>query len=1245
MNMPRAGALLAPHELLTLLAERRVYLAAHAGGLGFRARAGAVDSPLREQILPYRDDLLQALKGLNGPVLLCPLSFNQQSLFFLHLLEPQSSAYHLAFTIELRPSADAMMLKTALARLMDRHEQLRTTYGHVRLGEELLSVQFVHASLAPVFETVDGRSWRDGEAADRVREFYQRPFDISQGAPLRAALFDRGPERSIFMVVVHHIAADAWSLGVIRRDLEHACLGELGKEETALSGSEYIDFTLSQHRLHAEAGGKAHLEYWTAQHRQPAPSLEVSDASRRPRVRRSFGATCRFRIEQDLRQAVEDAAREQGMTSFALLLAVFQWQFMERSGGHDVVIGIPTLGRNDRRYEYTVGYFVNPIPLRCRRSDPCSFRDHAGRTAQELRVALEHRATPFAAVVEQLGGGRDTSRTPLFQIMFNLLSRRTMGDALDLFFPAEGNRKFDFAGRTATAWGLDQQEGQFDLTLELVDQGDHLQGFWKYCTDLFTSAEAEAMAAEFVGKLQEALVTPDRSLFSAAGREVQNAEAKPATIAVAATFTAEMLQDFYEFWSERLNYRTHVLFAPFNQVFQALLGPSSLLRTNRRGHNIVLLRLEDFLADHDAEGTVVPAAAQVLDELRQAVAVAAGSMAVPLCLALCPPSPARRVIAEYCEGELQAFLQAIREIPGVTVITHDDISSIYPVLDYHEPLGEDLGRIPYTRSYFAALATTTMRMMHARNRQPVKALVLDCDGTLWDGVAAEEGPAGVTVGPQQRRFQEILLELHRAGVILGICSKNRDADVWAVFDQHPDMLLRREHVGFWRINWEPKSLNIRALREEMNIGLDAIAFFDDNPVERAEVRAQCPSVVCPELPETWEERTDWIRHLWLLDQGTRTAEDRKRQEQYRTDHLRDDLRQQADSFREFLDRLGLEVRLQPATTANYERLAQLSVRTNQFNTTVQRYTVQEIAEYCSVDGRSVHTAHVSDRFGDYGLVGGMLTRADNGTLRVDNLFLSCRALGRGVENRMVAYLGTYAHQAGCTYVAFQLRITDRNEPARNFLARLGRLLDGTVDEQGLLIVSAERLINAPYDEILTSSGGESPEKVPALSASMSGTDLEDRDRLFRIADELRSVDAIVRSVDRMLLEGTKQKHRKDGSGPVIVPASQTEQLIADIWKRVLSIDAVSTRSNFFDLGGTSLLMARIAIELGRDHGREVTLVDLFQYPTIADLARHLDGSGTAGDAVGRAEVSALRQRTALRGNLSPGFQRLKEARG
>ena len=287
-------------------------------------------------------------------------------------------------------------------------------------------------------------------------------------------------------------------------------------------------------------------------------------------------------------------------------------------------------------------------------------------------------------------------------------------------------------------------------------------------------------------------------------------------------------------------------------------------------------------------------------------------------------------------------------------------------------------------------------------------VVLDCDNTLWKGVVGEEGVTGIAIPPAWMALQRFMVELAGQGFLLCLCSKNDEADVLEVFDRRPDMVLKREHLVSWRINWQPKSQNIRRLAQELNLGLDSFIFLDDNPVECAEVRAGCPEVLTLRLPIDGDIE-GFLRHVWAFDRLRVTSEDRQRTAMYKQEAERARFQKQAPTIDEFLAGLDLRITISEPAPEQVDRVAQLTQRTNQFNFTTVRRNDGEIRRL-GESGLECRAVEVSDRFGDYGLVGVMIFGARGEALEVDTFLLSCRVLGRGVEHRMLNELGEIARR-------------------------------------------------------------------------------------------------------------------------------------------------------------------------------------------------------------------------------------------
>jgi len=330
-----------------------------------------------------------------------------------------------------------------------------------------------------------------------------------------------------------------------------------------------------------------------------------------------------------------------------------------------------------------------------------------------------------------------------------------------------------------------------------------------------------------------------------------------------------------------------------------------------------------------------------------------------------------------------------------------------------------------------------MRFLHPLTGKVAKALVVDLDNTLWGGVIGEDGMTGIALGQEYpgaayQQLQRALLDLSERGVLLAVCSKNNPDDALEAIDSHPGMLLRRRHFAALRINWTDKATNLRAIAEELNIGVDALAFLDDNPVERQQVRRELPEVTVIDLPGDPMSYAATVRACPVFERLVLSSEDRQRGEYYAAQRERVELEQSATSREDFYRSLEQEIDIAPATPATIARIAQLTQKTNQFNLTTRRYTDEEISRFAAAGDGQVLSIVVRDRYGDNGLVGVALTHDADDACEIDTFLLSCRVIARTVETAFLSYVTEQAKRRGCVAVRGWFRPTKKNAPCRDF---------------------------------------------------------------------------------------------------------------------------------------------------------------------------------------------------------------------
>ena len=415
-----------------------------------------------------------------------------------------------------------------------------------------------------------------------------------------------------------------------------------------------------------------------------------------------------------------------------------------------------------------------------------------------------------------------------------------------------------------------------------------------------------------------------------------------------------------------------------------------------------------------------------------------------------PSAPGFGVLDDQSEvgqsGMIRQINRELRRVAGqfrgVYVLDYDALIARYGSKHWHDERKWLTARLPIAAGHLLDMAREWIRFIVPLSGRIAKVLVVDLDNTLWGGVIGEDGISGIKVGPEYpgaafQSLHRVLLDLSRKGILLAVCSKNNLDDAMEALEKHPGMLVRAKHFAAVRINWTDKAQNLREIAQELNVGIDALAFLDDNPFEREQVRATLPEVAVIDLPKNPLEYAAAVRNCAVLERLTLSIEDQQRTVMYAEQKQRAGAEQNFQSKEDFFRYLEQEAELEPVSDQTLARVAQLTQKTNQFNLTTRRYSEPEIAAMASKPGWHIFSITVRDRFGDHGLVGVAITRDEGEQCEVDTFLLSCRVIGRTVETALLAHLAESAARRGRKRLVGWFLPTKKNAPARDFYEQHG----------------------------------------------------------------------------------------------------------------------------------------------------------------------------------------------------------------
>jgi FkbH-like protein len=415
-----------------------------------------------------------------------------------------------------------------------------------------------------------------------------------------------------------------------------------------------------------------------------------------------------------------------------------------------------------------------------------------------------------------------------------------------------------------------------------------------------------------------------------------------------------------------------------------------------------------------------------------------------------PARPSAGVLDAIQENGQSAAIQQInlelkrtaRQHRNVYVLDYDGLVSRHGRLRWHDERKWLIARMPVAADHLIFLAREWMRFLVPLSGKTAKVLVTDLDNTLWGGIIGEDGMNGIKLGPEYpgaayQQLQRAMLDLSRRGILLAICSKNNPDDAMEALKSHPGMLLKPKDFAAIRINWTDKAQNLREIASELNLGIDSLAFIDDNRFEREQLRKLVPEVTIIDLPEDPLGYAAAVRDCPLFERLTLSSEDQQRTAMYAEQRERTHAEQNFQSKEDFFRYLQQEAEVAPVTPATLARVSQLTQKTNQFNLTTRRYTEQQVAEMAARPGWQVLSITVRDRFGDHGLVGVAITRDEDNACEIDTFLLSCRVIGRSVETALLSHLAQQAASRKRHQLLGRFISTKKNAPARDFFAQHG----------------------------------------------------------------------------------------------------------------------------------------------------------------------------------------------------------------
>ncbi|MFJ9963659.1 SDR family NAD(P)-dependent oxidoreductase [Streptomyces avermitilis] len=1003
------------------------------------------------------------------------------------------AAHAVGLAVRLTTPTSRETLTGILTRLVGRHAALRTAIVPGAEGGRQLRVDREPAN--PVLRWTDVAADAELDAGDRLRELLESPFDLTTAALWRFELLDGGARGQILVFGAHHAVSDLQSLLLVAGEIDAELSGtSLGDTVT----NRDIDLLIQAQRTErtertvptGDGPGAAAAVEWREAF-QGSGRLDLTLTRQRPAARSYRAGSVTVVIPEGLMERVSAAASGLAVTPAAFCLGTLTVLLAQKRERERFVLAVPVDTRIHVDAYDAVGFFGVPVPFPAEAGAGEPVERVLRRTDGRLEKVLAKGAM-FSDVLPTLAKqGLYRPNAPLVEVYFNYV-RSSAGRLTNLEVLPAGTGWSDLdlmitmtpdAGRIRLDHNLDILDAA--TSAELGEEFLRLlaQAVEDPTTPVRTTAKSDAPAVTEVPPATEAPAVTEAPLATgapAASGARAVTEASPATdapaateislvtdapaateislvteappeaeapaatdapavdesavvpprpLAVAATFALGNLPLMCELaCNEGAGARdggVTVAEAPYHHVLASLRDPSGVFADPATAVGVVLLRAADLERFGPVDDALL---AELRTEYPAALRALSERTRKPLIVGFLPSSRDDDRFERW-DSEVAAELAGL---PGIAVLGTDDWTRQHAVGKRFDERTEKLAHLPFTPDFQAAVALRLADVVRAVRRPAPKVIAVDGDETLWGGVAGEIGPEAVDLTGPRALLARRLLQWRAAGALLALVSNNDEDTVRAVLDR-PDSLLKAEHFSVLSATWGPKSGRLAEAARTLNLGPDSFLFLDDNPVEIAGMRSALPEVLSVTCPPT-AELDEFLGRLWPLVPAAATAEDGLRARFYEQERERDAVREQA-GFEEFLAQLELEVDIRALSGADVQRAEQLVRRTNQFTLRARSADGGDLTRWR--EHGEVWTAAARDRFGDYGQIGLLAVCPEDGQLDVLAWMMSCRALGRGVEERLLRWLADRAEELGCAKVRLTAERTPRNVPARRLVAALG----------------------------------------------------------------------------------------------------------------------------------------------------------------------------------------------------------------
>lgn len=954
-------------------------------------------------------------------------SNSQKRMWLVSLKEENSSLYNVPIHFKLKGKIDINVLHETFKVLLEKHDVLRTQFKF----EKGALYQYVKPmdSVQNVMDVIE-------DCAD-IDAYIQREinigFNLETEIPIRIKLLkSENNSDDILVIIIHHIAYDGWSKGIIFKDIVSIYEKLIQKENYDIDPLElsYKDYVYWHETKLTEQE-----VFWKSFFDNQYAPLDFPLDFPRSKTTTKKGTLFQTTIEAHHLNQLKFEATKVNISLTDYFIGAVGILLNLYTNQSSVTIGTITSGRNHLNLENIVGSFINYIPITINLKENESLKNFFSDLKLGLIDCYNNQNYPYDLMVENFIKIDDNLKNPIFDIIIVFHHDENNDDHLknvDEIQIEEYNVSL-----------TNDYQSKLDIKFDINFANDKAFVTIEYNTDLFKAATIETLSQNLMFLLnhvsddfgltmadaknrltREIKIEPRKSIDILTSLPVVSNDTIKAKII--SSFTSEQIKDQLIKTFETFNIKSTVSFGAYNQIINEL--SQETLNSDQLDYLIVFNRYEDYWNKNESydEENIIYIQNIFLTKLKELPENLVKLIGIF-------PADENKKSHSIIEKYNESTINEIKRIPNSFVLDFRNTKNVYPNISLFDDYKNDLAHIPFTDEFFHIISLQVVRTaLTLRNTNPLKVIALDCDNTLWKGICGESTLNEIIIEGGYKHLQEFVLQKYKEGFLVVLISKNNEEDVFNVLDNHPNMILKREHILTSRINWNSKSENIIEIAEELNLNVNSFIFIDDNPWECQQMMVENPEVLTLLLPEKEVLFGQFLARVIAFDKIQISEEDRQRTILYKKEHERK-IFSANTSKKEFIKGLNLKVSFRLAKKEETERVYQLLIRTNQFvlnkvaknNSDVSNKIAQN---YCYV-------IHVSDRFGDYGLTGIVIFDETNDNLIVESFNLSCRILGKEIENCILECIKNVAKKSTKRGVILNFEKTLKNDYFQEFLAK------------------------------------------------------------------------------------------------------------------------------------------------------------------------------------------------------------------